>query len=33
VVAVSILKLWDPDQRFFKVNNVQKLIGKLTQLG
>jgi hypothetical protein len=25
----ELLKLWDPDQRFFKVNNMQKLVGKL----
>ena len=29
----ELLKLWDPDQRFFKVNNIQKLVGKLARLG
>ncbi len=25
----ELLKLWDPDRRFFKVNDMQKLVGKL----
>ncbi len=29
----ELLKLWDPDQRFFKVNDMQKLVGKLARLG
>jgi hypothetical protein len=28
----DLLELWDPDQRFFKVNNMQKLVGKLARL-
>ena len=27
------MKLWDPDRRFFKVNNIQKLVRKLAHLG
>ena len=29
----ELLKLWDPDRRFFKVNDMQKLVGKLARLG
>ena len=29
----ELLKLWDPDRRFFKVNGMQKLVGKLASLG
>jgi hypothetical protein len=29
----ELLKLWDPDRRFFKVNDIQKLVGKLARLG
>ncbi len=29
----DLMKLWDPDQRFSKVNDIQKLIGKLACLG
>ena len=29
----GLLNLWDQDQRFFKVGNMQKLVGKLAQLG
>jgi hypothetical protein len=29
----DLLNLWDQNQRFFKVSNMQKLIGKLTRLG
>jgi hypothetical protein len=29
----ELLKLREPDQRFFKINNMQKLIGELTRLG
>jgi hypothetical protein len=25
----ELLQLWNPDQRFFKVNDMQKLVGKL----
>ncbi len=28
-----LLGLWDPNKRFFKVNNMQKLVGKLARLG
>jgi hypothetical protein len=28
----ELLKLWDPDRRFFKVNDMQKLVGKLAWL-
>ena len=31
--ARLIVKLWDPDQCFFKVNDIQKLVGKLARLG
>jgi hypothetical protein len=27
------LSNWDPNRRFFKVNNMQKLVGKLARLG
>jgi hypothetical protein len=29
----ELLQLWNSDRRFFKVNNMQKLVGKLAQLG
>ena len=29
----DLLSLWDPNQRFFKVGNMQKLLGKLARLG
>jgi hypothetical protein len=29
----DLLNLWDPNHRLFKVNDMQKLIGKLVQLG
>jgi hypothetical protein len=29
----DLLNLWDPNHRLFKVNNMQKLIGKLARLG
>ena len=29
----ELMKLWDPDQCFFKVNDIQKLVGKLAHLG
>ncbi len=29
----DLLNLWDPNCRLFKVNDMQKLIGKLAQLG
>jgi hypothetical protein len=25
----ELLQLWNPEWRFFKVNNMQKLVGKL----
>jgi hypothetical protein len=28
-----LLDDWDPNRRFFKVNNMQKLVGKLARLG
>ncbi len=31
--AQELLKLWDQNQRFFKVNDMQKLVGKLDWLG
>ena len=29
----DLLNLWDQSQRFFKVGNMQKLVGKLARLG
>jgi hypothetical protein len=29
----DLINLWDQDQRFFKVGNMQKLVGKLARLG
>ncbi len=29
----ALLDDWDPNRRFFKVNNMQKLVGKLARLG
>ncbi len=29
----ELLQLWNPDWRFFKVNDMQKLVGKLARLG
>lgn len=29
----DLLKNWDPSKRFFKVNDMQKLVGKLARLG
>jgi hypothetical protein len=29
----NLLELWDLIQKFFKVNDMSKLVGKLTQLG
>jgi len=29
----ELLKLWDPDRRFFKVKGMQKLVGKFARLG
>jgi hypothetical protein len=29
----NLLDLWDPNTRFFKVNTMQKLVGKLARLG
>jgi hypothetical protein len=29
----NLLNAWDPDQRLFKVSNMQKLLGKLACLG
>jgi hypothetical protein len=29
----ELLQLWNPDWRFFKVKDMQKLVGKLAQLG
>jgi hypothetical protein len=29
----NLLNLWDQDQRFFKVGNMQKLAGRLARLG
>jgi hypothetical protein len=29
----ELLKLWDPDRQFFKVKDMQKLVGKLAHLG
>jgi hypothetical protein len=29
----NLLNAWDPDQRLFKVSNMQKLVGKLACLG
>jgi hypothetical protein len=28
-----LLDQWDPNKRFFKVNDMQKLVGKLARLG
>jgi hypothetical protein len=29
----DLLSSWDPNKRFFKVNDMQKLVGKLARLG
>ena len=29
----DLLNLWDQDRRFFKVGDMQKLVGKLARLG
>ena len=29
----NLLNLWDPSKNFFKVNEMQKLVGKLARLG
>ncbi len=29
----ELLNLWDQDHRFFKVGDMQKLVGKLARLG
>jgi hypothetical protein len=29
----DLLNLWDPNCRIFKVNDMQQLIGKISQLG